>query len=290
MSTVDTTAAVHEHEHGEEAHGLSPCSTRSVSRFQKQKCSAHIHELGLKDDARWRREPARAGLQIPMTNSKSRRLVFLAIVFSSLRLTSSFMRSVLARIVFMTLASPSATASTLFDFAANPQLAQTFLSLDDRVMGGRSVSRMVARRDHASFVGELVLAGGGFASIRSTPPQPWDLSGSDGAELVVRGDGPPYKLVLRLASAPSVSYQHDFESGNGDTDEWHTCRLVWNEFVPTYLGRVIRDAPKIDVRAVTSIGFMLSKLTDVGQTNARAKDGAFQLDVQAVRTWRKEQP
>ncbi|KAG8464364.1 hypothetical protein KFE25_003427 [Diacronema lutheri] len=169
----------------------------------------------------------------------------------------------------------------LFDFAANPALALTFASLDDRVMGGRSVSRMLPQRDYASFVGELVLAGGGFASIRSTPAQPWDLRGSDGVELITRSDGPSYKVVVRTASAPSISYQHDFGGG----PEWRTCRLVWREFVPSYLGRVVADAPKLDVSAVTSLGFMLSKLTDVGQTNARAVDGPFQLDVRSVRTF-----
>lgn len=183
------------------------------------------------------------------------------------------------------LISAGCKAEVLFDFAARPALALTFASLDDRVMGGRSVSRMVPRSDHASFVGELVLAGGGFASIRSTPPQPWDLSGSDGAELTVRGGGPAYKLVLRLASAPSVSYQRDFEAGEDGSDEWCTRRLAWDEFVPTYLGRVLADAPRIDLRAVTSVGLMLSKLTDVGQTNARATDGPFQLDLRAVQTF-----
>jgi hypothetical protein len=179
--------------------------------------------------------------------------------------------------------SPSSTRA-LFDFAANPSLALSFASMDDRVMGGSSVSRMIPQKDYASFVGELVLSGGGFASIRSTAGA-WDLSGSDGIELAVRGDGPPYKFVVRIASAPRISYQQDFDAGDG-TAAWRTCRLRWDEFVPTYLGRVVPNSPKIDLSAVTSVGFMLSKLTDVGQTNLKAVDGPFQLDVRTVTPFR----
>ncbi|KAJ1619542.1 NADH:ubiquinone oxidoreductase intermediate-associated protein 30 [Pavlovales sp. CCMP2436] len=172
---------------------------------------------------------------------------------------------------------------SLFDFTANPALAKNFFPQDDRVMGGRSVSAMTSQLDHARFTGELVLPGGGFASIRANAQEgAWDLSGSQGAELVVRGDGPPYKLVVRITAAPRVSYQQDFEPG--DKTEWCTVKLLWCDFVPTYLGRVVPDAPKLgsELSQVTSVGFMLSKLTDIGQANSRAKDGPFRLDVQSV--------
>jgi len=189
---------------------------------------------------------------------------------------------------------PASTRAALFDFTANPSLALSFVPMDDRVMGGSSVSEMIVQKKHAesfaSFVGELVLAGGGFASIRSAAPTgAWDLSGSDGIELVARGDGPPYKFVVRIASAPRISFQQDFDAGDG-TAEWRTCRLRWDEFVPTYLGRVVPNSPRIDLSAVTSVGFMLSKLTDVGQTNAKAVDGPFQLDVRTITPFRADTP
>lgn len=185
--------------------------------------------------------------------------------------------------------APSPTRA-LFDFTANPALALSFGAMDDRVMGGSSVSRMIPQKTYASFTGELVLAGGGFASVRSMAETgAWDLSGSDGVELAVRGDGPPYKFVVRIASAPRISYQQDFDPGDGKAD-WRTCRLRWDEFVPTYLGRVVPNSPRIDLSAVTSVGFMLSKLTDVGQTNAKAVDGPFQLDVRTITPFRADSP
>ena len=59
----------------------------------------------------------------------------------------------------------SASARTVVDFSA-PSTAAAFAAVDDRVMGGASTSRVVHKDGAALFEGNLIVEGGGFASVR----------------------------------------------------------------------------------------------------------------------------
>lgn len=84
----------------------------------------------------------------------------------------------------------------LFDFSV-PAAADEWQPIDDRVMGGKSHSRL--RHDpagHAVFEGEVSLArNGGFASVRSDPAARGKPGAEDGL-FEVRGAGRQYKLSL----------------------------------------------------------------------------------------------
>ena len=70
--------------------------------------------------------------------------------------------------------------------------------VDDRVMGGRSQSRMTRSSHGTAFEGELVLQGGGFASVRCLPPRASFFSGARALLLRCVGDGRRgYKLTLK---------------------------------------------------------------------------------------------
>jgi NADH dehydrogenase [ubiquinone] 1 alpha subcomplex assembly factor 1 len=125
------------------------------------------------------------------------------------------------------------TASSVADFSA----------IDDRVMGGRSASRL--RHDpagHAVFEGEVSLAdGGGFASVRSRSLPLGDAQAVT-CRIEVLGDGKRYKLSLRTDDLfDGVTYQATFEPAPG---EWTVLRLPLASFKPTWRGRPVEVGPQ----------------------------------------------
>ena len=94
--------------------------------------------------------------------------------------------------------TPPAATSILFDFG-DPRAVLGWTPVDDRVMGGASRSRL--RYDpagHAVFEGEVSLErNGGFASVRSAPG-PLGRAGAEALVVELRGQGPRYKVNLRV--------------------------------------------------------------------------------------------
>lgn len=144
----------------------------------------------------------------------------------------------------------------------NERSCAAWEALDDRIMGGASISRVVrvvvgdvtggAPSAAASFEGELVVEGGGFASVRYTLPVglPSDV---DALELEAAGDGRlGYKLTMRSAATDgSVSYQHALPALRPD-DGFVKIRLRLADFKPTSRGRPAPDAPQLRATEVRS--------------------------------------
>lgn len=156
--------------------------------------------------------------------------------------------------------------TTLFDFQ-DPAAARIWHPIDDRVMGGRSQSRL--RHDpagHAVFEGVVSLAqGGGFASVRS---QAGDrgLAGATVCLVEVRGmqaregthstvaSGRSYKLTLLTDDAfDSLSYQADFAPASPG---WQTLSLPLADFRARFRGRDIPGAPPLDASRIRQVGLM----------------------------------
>jgi monofunctional biosynthetic peptidoglycan transglycosylase len=108
----------------------------------------------------------------------------------------------------------------------------------------------------ALFAGKVSLENnGGFASIRSDPG-PWDLGTYSGIAMRFRGDGRSYKLNLKTdASLDGILYRTPFETREG---EWQTVRLPFSEFVPSFRGRVVPDAPPLNPARIATIGLLIS--------------------------------
>ena len=145
--------------------------------------------------------------------------------------------------------------ATLFDFS-DPSATATFAAIDDRVMGGVSLSGLEQRDDRAVFRGTLSTdRGGGFASVRSGPAA-HDLSAQTGLVLRVRGDGRTYQLRLRMDDAlDGVSYVAAFPTTAG---AWTQIELPFERFTPTLRGRVPRDAPDLDPTRIRTLGLMVA--------------------------------
>lgn len=155
-----------------------------------------------------------------------------------------------------------------FDTAAS---VADFSPVDDRVMGGRSVSRL--RHDpagHAVFEGEVSLAdGGGFASVRSRPLPLGDAQ-AVACRIEVLGDGRRYKLSLRTDDLfDGVAYQAMFAPVPG---EWTVLRLPLASFQPTWRGRPVERGSAVQPERLRQLGLV------IGDRQA----GAFSLAVRSI--------
>ena len=144
----------------------------------------------------------------------------------------------------------------LFDFAS-AESVESWYAINDGVMGGVSSGGLRRSSDSAvAFTGRVSLANnGGFASVRSTPDQ-IDLSRFDGLRLRIRGDGHRFKINLKTdRSFDGLLYRAVFDTR---PDHWQTVDIPFSAFEPTYRGRIIENAPDLDLSKVTSLGLMIS--------------------------------
>ena len=144
----------------------------------------------------------------------------------------------------------------LFDFT-NDDAIDAWTPINDVVMGGVSTGRLEATGNNTvAFTGLVSLEnGGGFASVRSRP-QEHDLSRKSGLQLRVRGDGQHYKINLKTdLRINGTLYTAVIETQAG---EWQTIRLSFEDFRPTFRGRLHPEEPPLDASRVTSLGLMIS--------------------------------
>lgn len=130
---------------------------------------------------------------------------------------------------------------TLFCFDHAASVAD-FSPVDDRVMGGQSLSQLrFGSAGYAVFEGEVSLAaGGGFASVRSRPLDLGDPRAL-AIQIEVLGDGKRYKLNLRTDDTfDGLTYQAHFQPAPG---AWSVLRLPLRSFAPTWRGRPVDGAP-----------------------------------------------
>lgn len=161
--------------------------------------------------------------------------------------------------------------STVFDFAQREQVEE-WRAIDDRIMGGSSLSRPeYVAGGGMRFRGVVALDnGGGFASLRS-PEADYALHGSAGLLLRVRGDGKRYKLGLRTDRFfDGISYQAAIDT---EPDLWLDIALPFEEFVPTHHGRRLSAAAPLAPEHIQSFGLFI----------ADRQAGPFHLEVAWIR-------
>lgn len=167
----------------------------------------------------------------------------------------------------ITMKADAASERILFDFQTATN-HPTWQIVNDDVMGGVSTSQFqVLTNGCAVFSGTVRLENnGGFASVRSSPARQ-NLAGFDAFVVRVRGDGRRYKFTVRTENDfDTPNYQCAFTTRRG---EWAEHRLAFNDFVSTFRGRVLADAPALDLAKVVSVGFLISE----------KQAGPFRLDV-----------
>ena len=172
-------------------------------------------------------------------------------------------------------------------------------AVDDRVRGGSSRSSLaILDLTRAVFSGTLdtkTLGGAGFASQTTTPDSEWDLSGYDGIELSIgRGDGKVYTLILKDEERKerrddgreqsNLSWEYDFDAPfteHGQSTAGDILFVPWDHFIPTYRGRLKKDARPLKTGNVVRFSIMMRSFFD-------AQEGEFELvlkSIAAVKTW-----
>jgi hypothetical protein len=160
----------------------------------------------------------------------------------------------------------------ILDFSL-PDSAALFHPIGDSVMGGISTASLSHDEGWAVFAGTVSFeSGGGFASIRSETVS-WNLSGFEGLELDVRGDGKVYKMSMTTEPRyDSVVYRARFHA---PADGWTRIRLPFSGFTPTVRGETVRGAPPLDPSAVSTLGLLISD----------RQEGKFQLMIKSIKAY-----
>ena len=161
-------------------------------------------------------------------------------------------------------------SKVLFDFT-NPDAANAWHAIDDRVMGG--ISHSTLRHDpagHAVFEGIVSLErNGGFASVRSSPGERGQ-TGATACLIELRGDKKQFKLSLLTDDGfDSLNYQASFTPAG---DDWRSLHLPLADFRATLRGREVPDAPPLDPARIRQVGLMI----------AARQVGAFALDIRRI--------
>jgi NADH dehydrogenase [ubiquinone] 1 alpha subcomplex assembly factor 1 len=167
-----------------------------------------------------------------------------------------------------------AAKKTLIDFSRTNE-KQNWRIVNDVVMSGVSQSEIIITDDStAIFQGMLSLENnGGFASVRTNPTD-YQLTGYAIITARVRGDGRTYQLRLRTDDRfDGISYQSEFQTVDG---EWIAVELPFGEFVATFHGRRVPDAPVLDPGKIRQIGFLI----------ADKKEGPFRLEIDWIKSIR----
>ena len=158
----------------------------------------------------------------------------------------------------------------LFKFDT-PDAAKAWQTVNDGVMGGRSVGRFRINDDKKmEFFGTLSLENnGGFASVRARGAE-FGLAKDEVIIARVRGDGREYNFNLYVPrNLGGFSYRQSFKTKIG---EWIEVELPVNQFVATWRGRVFPNQ-KLDPTKVTGLGFLLGDKTP----------GPFKLEVEWIK-------
>ncbi len=145
--------------------------------------------------------------------------------------------------------------------------------VNDGVMGGRSRGYGEIDEGKVRFFGELVTRGGGFTSMRTRASL--NLSGYDGVELRVRGNGRTFAIELNDGTrfrGRNVSRRASFETN----DEWTTVRVPFTAFRSSIFGQRVNAGP-LEPSRIRSVGLYI--LDGI--------DGPFELEVDEIRAYRE---
>ncbi|WP_414755770.1 CIA30 family protein [Anabaena sp. CCY 9910] len=181
---------------------------------------------------------------------------------------------------------PATNEKLIFDFThPSTELKNIWGALDDVVMGGVSASNIQLVENSALFAGNVSTANsGGFASVRTRNFEPpFNLSGYEGVELRVKGDGQRYKIFLRTETKwDGLGYSYSFDTVE---NTWINIRVPFAELVPVFRAKIVQDAPPIDSSKVSSFQLMLSKFEYDGALNPKFSAGGFALQLEFIKAY-----
>ncbi|MBE9214755.1 CIA30 family protein [Plectonema cf. radiosum LEGE 06105] len=181
---------------------------------------------------------------------------------------------------------PPSNEKLIFDFS-NPsmEIKNIWGAVDDVVMGGVSQSNIQLSSGKAVFFGNVSTENsGGFASVRTKNFDPsFNLSGYQGVEIRVKGDGKRYKFILRTETNwDGMGYCYSCDT---QADTWINIKIPFTELIPVFRAKTVKDASTIDVNKICSFQLMLSKFEYDGELNPHFSPGAFALEVETIKAY-----
>ena len=152
-------------------------------------------------------------------------------------------------------------------------------------MGGVSQSKIRLANNQAIFSGIVSTDNnGGFASVRTRNfSTPLDLSGFEGIELKVKGDGKRYKFITRCEGKwDGIGYCYSFDTiYNFPT----TIRIRFQDLIPVFRAKTVTNAARIDASKIYSLQLMLSKFEYDGGLNPKFEAGSFSLAIESIKAY-----
>jgi monofunctional biosynthetic peptidoglycan transglycosylase len=163
----------------------------------------------------------------------------------------------------------------IFDFSSN-ETTGNWRIINDVVMGGVSKSNMKPNYDGSTkFSGTLSPDNnGGFASVRAFL-EATELNDYDGVIIKAKGDGNIYNIRFRTnENYDGTTYQAKF---NSEKDEWKEFKIPFNNFKPTFRGRIVPNKPELLSENIRQAGLLI----------ADEQWGKFELNVKWIKFYKR---
>ena len=126
-------------------------------------------------------------------------------------------------------------------------------------MGGSSQGQIAFKNGLCVFSGDISLKNnGGFSSVfKHIEPLSQKV---DRLTIDVIGDGFTYQLrMITYVDEYRLAYKHHFSTSHGKPERFV---LLLKDFVPSFRGRVIDNAPKLRAENVQQIGLLVKNNTE----------------------------
>lgn len=171
-------------------------------------------------------------------------------------------------------------------------LSGEWRTVNDDIMGGRSLGGGTIRNGALIFAGSTNTDGGGFASVRASD-NAWNLAGFQGLGARVRADGRRYIFHVftglnyntgtvfyrgAFGTDPLISAEGDALSEDG---AWQEVFVAFSDFVPMVRGRAVTGRVEpLDPSKIRGIGLMIDD----------GVDGPFRLETDWIRAESRDNP
>ena len=155
------------------------------------------------------------------------------------------------------------------------QDANQWYSVNDNVMGGKSIGTFTEENDHLRFHGNINTNGGGFASIRRDIDAS-EFQGTDRIRLAIQSDGRAYNVTLQDENNQQQSTSHRAPLSASSNDDYEIVEILFKDLAAFFRGQRIQTAP-FDTASAKTIGIILSD----------SKDGSFNLNLRWIEVCRK---
>jgi hypothetical protein len=172
------------------------------------------------------------------------------------------------------------------------ELSGEWRTVNDNIMGGRSLGGGEIRNGVMIFTGSTNTNGGGFSSVRASDKD-WDLTGFDGLGARIRADGRRYVFHVFTGlnyNNGNVFYRGEFEtepliSSEGEAltegDAWEQVFVAFPDLVPMVRGRAVTGrVESLEPAKIQGIGLMIDD----------GLDGPFRLEADWIRAETRPAP